>query len=420
MKESKEIESLLKSHNRWRNECINLIASENVTSPLANKLFVSDLSHRYAEGKPFKRYYQGHKYIDLIEDFVQKLTKKLFGCKNADLRPLSGTQANLCLLKALANRGDTIISEAIPCGGHVSHTRHGVAGMLGLNVFHFPFDSKEMNIDVDKSIALIKEKKPKLLLFGASLFLFPRPIKEILESLDSSVRVTYDAAHVLGLIAGRQFQQPLKEGVEIVSSSTHKTFPGPQGGILLGNNSDFEEIEKVVFPQVVCNHHMHRLPSLGVTMLEEMEVGEEYAKQTIKNAKALAQSLYGHGFDVVAAEKGFTESHQVVVNVSEFGRGKAVAELLEKANIILNKNMLPQDAVDNKYMINPSGIRLGTQEMTRFGMRESEMKQIAEFIKRVVVKKENPEKVKKDVLAFRKEFQKVHFCFDEKKFDYEY
>lgn len=404
-----EIESLTEKHNQWRKkECINLIASENVTSPAVDKIYVSDLGHRYAEGKPFNRHYQGLQYVDKIEDLTQKLAKQLFDAKYVDLRPLSGTTANLSALGALTNYGDTIISSSIPNGGHVSHTRYGVSGLIGIKDFSFPFNIDEMNIDIDATKKKIEEKQPKVLLFGASLFLFPHPVKEIADFAKSyGTRIIYDAAHVLGLIAGKRFQDPLREGAELITTSTHKTFPGPQSGMIFGNTDDFEKIETVVFPQVICNHHLHKLPAMAVALEEMTTHGHSYAKQIITNAKTLAQSMHELGFAVVAENKGFTESHQVVVDVSQFGGGKPVAELLESMNIILNKNFIPGDDVNTETMKNPRGIRIGTQEMTRMGMKEEEMKMIAELMKKALVDKKD---IKDEVVGFRKNFLDVKYC----------
>ncbi|RLG14841.1 MAG: serine hydroxymethyltransferase [Candidatus Nanohalarchaeota archaeon] len=408
-----KINELLEEHNVWRKkECLNLIASENVTSPEADRLSVSDLSHRYAEGKPFHRHYQGLGFVDEIEALTQDLMKNLFRAKKVDLRVLSGTLANAAVFKGITNRGDNIISSSIPNGGHVSHTQHGICDVVGLTDYAFPFDYDEMNIDVDKTIKLIEEKNPKILLFGASLFLFPHPVEELADTAKShDAYVMYDAAHVLGLIAGGRFQDPLKEGADVMSSSTHKTFFGPQGGIIFGGDSlgdeEWKNIENAIFPYFVCNHHLHRLPVLAQAAYELSQYGSDYADQTIKNAKTLAEELHTFGFDCLAEHKGFTQSHQVVLNVEKNGGGKTVAELLEKNNIILNKNFLPGEKITKENMNNPAGIRIGVQEMTRCKMKADEMKHIAELIKKAVVDKKD---VKAEVVEFRKNYTEVGFC----------
>lgn len=249
-------------------------------------------------------------------------------------------------------------------------------------------------------------------MLGRSMFLFPEPIKEIRKHTDAII--VYDAAHVFGLIYAGFFQDPFKEGADIITSSTHKTFPGPQGGLILGNPKlsakIWRKIQNAIFPGIVSNHHIFRLPSLAITALEMNKFGNTYANQIIKNAKALAQNLYDFGFKVLAKEEGFTQSHQVILDVKEFGGGKIVAEKLEKVNIIVNKIALPKDK-DIVATQNPSGIRIGVQEVTRIGMKEREMAKIALFFKEILIDKKKLEKIKEKVSSFRKSFQKIHYCF---------
>ncbi|MEM2144999.1 MAG: serine hydroxymethyltransferase, partial [Candidatus Jordarchaeaceae archaeon] len=384
---------IVKKQDDWRRkECINLIASENIMSPLAIEVFNSDMMHRYAEGLPYKRHYQGTKYVDEIEAMVIDLGRKLFRCKYFDSRPISGMVANLCVFAALTQPGDKIANLKIPDGGHISHATIGTAGVRGLKALNMPFDHEEMNIDVERLKPLLKNEKVKLVILGGSLFLFPHPVKEIREILGDA-QILYDASHVLGLIAGKKFQDPLREGADVVASSSHKTFPGPQGGMVFTDDEKIsKQVAQAILPGMVSNHHLHRLPSLAITLLEMLEFGEKYADQIVKNSKKLAGSLYELGFTVLCEHKGFTESHQVVVDVRKNKGGKKVAETLEKANIICNKNLLPWDKEEDTE--NPSGIRLGVQECTRTGMKESEMEHIANLIARIIIKGEKPEKVR--------------------------
>ncbi len=406
-----KITELVKKHNEWRKNCVNLIASENAMSPACEKLYCSDLMHRYAEGVPRKRYYQGLKYIDEIEELAQEEFKKHFNANFCDVRPISGTIANYAAFAAISERGDRILSLGIEHGSHVSHEKAGAAGTLGLEVDTLVYNG-DCTMNAEKSCAKILEYKPKFIVIGGSVILFPQPIKELREACDKvGAKIIYDAAHVLGLICAGVFQDPLAEGADLITTSTHKTFPGPQGGMILGNvdEGDAKKIQSAVFPQFSSNHHLHRMPALYAALREMREFGKDYAGQIVKNARALAAALCELGFDVLAKDRGFTQSHQVLVNCGRPGAGGEFAQLLERANIILNKNIIPGDGVCPK---NPRGIRIGVQEMTRFGMKESEMKQIAEFIKRVVLDKASPEETAKDVAAFRRDFQIPGFCFD--------
>ncbi|HLI45848.1 MAG TPA: serine hydroxymethyltransferase [Geobacterales bacterium] len=415
--------NLIKQHNKWRRkECINLIASENVTSPLVDSVYLSDAMHRYAEGTPFKRFYQGTRYIDEIEEKTNQVLGELLGAKYVDIRPISGTTANGAAFFALATHGDKAMVLPVFAGSHVSHTRFGILGALGLSEEEMPFNSEEMNIDVDNAIKKIRQIKPKLVILGGTVILFRHPIKELREVTEEvGGYILYDAAHVLGLIAGKQFQDPANEGAHIVTSSTHKTFPGPQGGLAFTNNEEiYKKYKKVIFPVFVSNHHLHRLAATLITAYEMKYFGKEYASTIVKNAKTLAEELHSYGFKVLGEKRGFTETHQVVLNVREFGGGTRVAEHLEKCNIITNKNMIPGDTPE--MVRDPSGLRLGVQEMTRMGMNTSEMKYIAELFYSALIKKEPIEDVRSKVVEFRKNFHEVKYTFniDLNKFSEEY
>ncbi|MCD6495999.1 MAG: serine hydroxymethyltransferase [Candidatus Aenigmarchaeota archaeon] len=409
----KEVESLVSAQNQWRmRECINLIASENRMSPLAEKMYMSDFMHRYAEGSPYKRYYQGAKYIDPLEEGATELAKKLFRTDQAELRVLSGGTANTAAFSALGGHGDLLMSPGLAGGSHISHESFGVAGILGYRVEHAAFDESEYNIDVDASVKKIRKLKPKVVTLGGSVILFPHPVKEFREACDEAgARLLYDGAHVLGLIAGGQFQDPLREGAELMTASTHKTFPGPQGGIILGSTDEetWKRVQFRVFPGLISNHHLHRIPAMAIALNEMLEFGREYAVQTVRNAQALGQSMHEMGFNVLAENKGFTKSHQIVLDVRKNGGGKDCAETLEKAGIILNKNLLAWDKADDA--VNPSGLRIGVQEMTRIGMKESEMKEIAALIKKVLIDRKPPAEIAKEVAEFRKPFHETQYCF---------
>ena len=417
---AQSVRELTRKHNNWFRDSIPLIASENVMSPLSREVQNSDLNNRYAEGLPGKRYYQGNVYVDQIEALCEELAREVFRCKFADVRPTSGTVSNMAVLMALTKTRDKMTTVALSDGGHISHAKIGATGLRGIKTYNYPFDEKNMNIDVQGAKKLLREVKPKVALFGQSVYLFPTPFDELREVFSEVGCATwYDAAHVLGLIAGKRFQDPLKEGMDVVSGSTHKTLPGPQHGIILSDISRQGldvALRRGVFPGVTSNHHLHSVAALAVTLAETREFGEAYADQIIRNAKALGQALHERGLDVLCEHKGFTESHTIVVDVEEFGGGARVAKTLEDANIILNKNLLPWDSDPVK----PCGVRIGTQELTRLGMKEKEMTEVAELMSRVVVKGEDPESVKEAVIPFKRQYTKLHYCFFEGEEAYEY
>ncbi len=402
-----------KKHTEWFSKSLPMIASENIISPMARDLMLSELQDKYAEGAPGDRYYEGNIYVDNIELKVQELAKDLFGVDYADVRPISGTNANQAVLMALGGPGKSITSVDVSDGAHISSAKFGSVGLRGMEPKTYPFDVEEMNIELEGTKELIREEEPDIALFGRSVFMFPPPLEELQDVFQEvGCYVWYDAAHVLGLIAAGKFQQPMDNGVEVMTGSTHKTLPGPQRGIILSNPRDEEMEESLfygMFPGVVSNHHLHSMAALGVALAEHQEFGKEYADQIIKNAQALGQALHERGIKVLCEHKGFTKSHTLAIDVQEQGGGETLVEAMEDANIIANKNLMPWDEVDSAR--EPSGIRLGSSALTRLGMKESHMDEVAEFIKRIIVDDEDPEKVKQDVIEFRKDFQKIKFCF---------
>ena len=421
---------MLKDHHKWFENSIPLIASENVPSPAVREAIVSDFGNRYAEGWPGDRVYAGCIYIDKVEFECMALAKKLFRAEFADVRPISGVVANLVVYSAFTNPGDVMLAPSIPAGGHISHGKKehsGTAGLVhGLKIEFYPFDAEEMTIDVDKTRKKVEELKnadrlPKMAMFGGSLFLFPHPVKELADFLKGyDIHVNYDAAHVAGLIAGGQFQEPLKEGSDSMTMSTHKTLFGPQGGLVLAFEKNADAIKKATFPGLTSSHHIHHMAAKAVTFAEALEFGKDYAKQVIKNAKALAEALSDYGFTVLGEKRGFTKSHQIAVNVLAYSDGGVVEADLEKANIIVNRQLIPGDIKAGRNYFHPGGIRLGVSEITRLGMNESEMKEVASFIKKVIIDKNNPKKLAAKVKLFRKDYQQVHYCFDKKLKAYDY
>ena len=427
-----EIFSLLEKHHSWMRDTVNLIASENVHSPAVREAMQVDFSDRYAEGWPGERVYAGTKYIDEVEILGNELTKTLFRADFADVRPISGVLANLSILTAFTEPGDRMMCLSIPTGGHISSARHrlwGTAGRVrGLKIQYFKYDEYELNIDVDATIRKIERLKKKgkhidFYMFGASVFPFPHPISEIAEVAKGyGSYVNHDAAHVAGLVAANIFQDPLREGANSLTFSTHKTLPGPQGGCIVAHEEFADRIKRGVFPALHSNHHLHHVAAKAVAMAEMIAFGKEYSKQIIKNAQALGSALMEEGFKVLAEHKGFTKSHVLLIEVanSPLQNGRAVEETLEEANIIINRNLLPWDKRFGRDYIRPGGIRLGTSEVTRLGMKEEEMSQIAEFMRKIVFDQKSPKLVAKEVAQFRKKFQKVHYAFDTARDAYDY
>ncbi len=402
------------SGNLYR-DGFGMIASENIVSPMVQKIVSSDLHGRYAEGLPGKRYYQGCDGFDTIESIGIDLAKKVFNAPFANIQSTSGTVSNIGALKALAKPGDKITAVSTADGGHISHARMGAVGLRDLNLSTYPWNEERMEPDIDGACNLIRELEPKVALIGQSVFLFPTPLTEIAAAAhEVGAKVMYDGAHVLGLIAGGVFPDPLKEGADVMTGSSHKTFPGPQGGFLLSSSEDekfHKKLNNSIFPGVCSSYHLHHVAGKVVALAEFEEYGQAYAQDTVANAKAFASALASEGFDVLAESRGYTATHQVLTRHGELdsGAGAKAARLLEDAGIITNMNMLPGDT----KALTPSGLRLGVQELTRVGMDHTQMEEVAALYARVLLKGEDPQSVKKDVKQLKSEFQTIRYCFNE-------
>ena len=401
--DTKDIFAIVEKQNEWRGkQCVNLIASENTPSPAVRSIQLNDFMGRYAEGHPntpekINRYYQGTRYIDEIETMAAREMRELFGCAQAEVRPYSGNNANTAIAMGWLRGGDAVVANSTDAGGHISHNFFGIMGRRiqtrgqvlkpgkenSVKLSFFPLSADRYHIDVARSLELIEKVRPNLLVMGKSLYLFPDPVKELAPLCRQlEIPILYDGAHVLGLIAGGQFQDPLAEGATWLTGSTHKTFPGPQRGVILANldaegeKKYWSAADRGVFPGTSSNHHLYSLPALVAATREMKAHGKAYAAQICRNAVALAQALEACGVPVEAKEFGYTRSHQIAVNVAAFGGGVKAALALEANDVICNYNMLPGD----QDAQNPSGLRIGTPEMTRFGMKEKDFAELGELM----------------------------------------
>ncbi len=424
----RDIEQILALEDTWRQtQTINLIASENTPSDAVRRVQSSDFMGRYAEGHPnegnkVNRYYQGTRYIDEIERMARTELIELFDVKQADVRPISGNNANTAIALGYLRGGDTVIANSTDAGGHISHGPVGVFGRriqnrgqslkLGgpnsVHLHYLPLTADHYHVDAQKTLELIDQVSPQLVIMGKSLFLFPEPVTEVAAFCKTKdIPLLYDGAHVLGLVAGGQFQAPLHEGATWMTGSTHKTFPGPQRGVILGNMDEEAEkkywpaADRGVFPGSSSNHHLNTMPALLVATREMKQYGREYAAQTVRNAQALGQSLDELGTPVEARDFGYTKSHMIAVNVAHWGGGVEVAKRLEANDIIVNYNMVPGDADPR----NPSGLRIGVPEMTRFGMDERAMGELAQLMHDAIRGKN----VKDGVHALRGRFTNMQY-----------
>ncbi len=405
----------VKRNEEWRGQqCINLLAPEAPTSPTVRALLASEVGTRAAEGHIGKvnRWFAGTKYIDEIEALCVELLKKCFRANYADHRLVASMIGNLTVYTALTQPGDIVMTIAQPFGGHSSNRLDGPAGVRGLKIVDVPMDPIELEIDVDLFRKMAPLVKPKVVALGASMTLFPFPLQEMSGIVaEWGGKIFFDGAHQLGLVAGGQFQDPLREGAAVLTGSAGKTFSGPQSGIIVWNDPALTEpFTTAIFPVLVATHQVNRVAALAVSAAEMIEFGKMYMAQIVKNAQALGAALEQRGIRVLGAHKGYTRTQQVIADVKPFGGGLETAWLLARANLVANKNLIPGDTPAD--WDTPSGLRMGTIEVTRLGMREKEMEQIAEFISQVLVEKRAPEDIVEDVIEFRSAYQTLYYNFD--------
>lgn len=405
-KSTMDIDNLLNKHLTYRQGCLNLIASENYSSDKVRNYLSCDFGNRYgcySTIDPSEREYTGNKYIHEFEMETQELIKEIFKAKYTDLRPIGGHMAGMSVVLAILEPGDLVIEVNLKDWGH------GLVGPMcqvkhfdnTINVEYMKFTDNG-DVDIEALKAQVKELRPKLVIFGGSGTLFQEPVRELRPLADElGFYIAYDAAHVTGLIASGVFKNPLEEGADIMFGSTHKSFPGPQGGFVVSNNKELIiKVGNTLSPSLVTSHHLNRLPAFAASILEMKEFGQEYGRQVVKNSKALAKALDKYGFDVVGKNKGFTDSHLLLVNLGDRIE-TAPAKYLEKANILVSDDFSGSAPV----------IRIGTPEVTRRGMKENDMEQIALFFKRLLIDKEKIEVVIKDVEEFSRRFSGIEYSF---------
>ncbi len=405
----------VKRNEAWRGErCINLLAPEAPTSPTVRALLASEIGTRAAEGHigRVNRWFAGTQHIDEVEALCVELLKTAFRCRYADHRLMGSMLGNMTVYHALTQPGDVVMTAAQPFGGHSSNRHDGPAGTRGLKIVDVPFDPETLEVDLKKFAVVARHVRPKLVVMGMSMTLFPLPVQQMSDIIaEWGGRLIYDGAHQAGLIAGGQFQDPLQEGAAVLTGSAGKTFSGPQSGMIMWNDPDLTEpLTEAIFPVLVATHQVNRVAALAVSAAEMIEFGQRYMAQIVKNAQTLGRALAERGIPMLGVDRGYTRTHQVIANVKQFGGGLEVAHRLAEANVITNKNLIPTDGPED--WDRPSGLRIGTIEVTRLGMREAEMETIADFIARVLVEGETTTSVGRDVIDFRLPQQTFYYNFD--------
>ncbi len=296
--------------------------------------------------------------------------------------------------------------------GAVSNRSDGPAGVRGLRIHDVPVDPVELEVDLEAFTARARQIRPKLIALGASMTLFPFPVREKSHILaEWGGRIFFDGAHQLGLIAGGQFQDPLAEGAIVLTGSAGKTFSGPQSGVIVWDDPAITlPITHAIFPTLAATHQVNRVAALAAAAAEFLEFGKSYMAQIVANAQALGRAMQERGVPMLGAHKNFTRTHQVIADVRQWGGGMDVGSRLAEANIITNKNLIPTDTSDD--WDNPGGLRIGTTEATRYGMKEAEMEVIADLMAGVICRRRPPAEVRPHVIDLRLSFPRLHYCYD--------
>jgi glycine hydroxymethyltransferase len=403
--EERRLASLIRAHDRWRGrEVFNLLASENSVSPTARKYLGSDLAGRYtlpgnveSDGETIDNSYTGTRYTDQIESLANAAAARVFRAKCATTRPLGGHIAALSVLAPLLPPGSKILAIAPAEGGYDGYGPGFVPAMLGYTVRPLPANGPGHSVEAEAAVATIRQERPNAVVLGQSFFLFPYPLREIAEAAHGAgALVLYDASHVMGLVAGGEFQDPLREGADVLFGSTHKSFPGPQGGLILTDREDlFAQIDPALVWRTFDNAHWNRIAGIAQTLLELERVGPEYARTVVANARALGAALDAAGFPMIAGPNGYTRSHQLHIDRARLrqstGTGAgAMARRLERERLLI-------DLLG----------RIGTAEVTRLGLGEDDMARLAGYIARAGLGKE---RVGSEVRAWRRTFTGLRFA----------
>lgn len=404
-----ELEATLARHERFHDrEVLNLYAGTNLPNPRAAAHLARSVGSRPSLGWPGDKYETGMGHAEQIEIMAQALVCDVFRCRFCEFRVGSGSLANLYAFMATCRPGDRIMAFPESGAGHVTHHAEGAAGLFGLEIHSVPIDAAAFTVDLDRLRAEALRIRPRLVVVAGSLNLVPHPVREVRAIADAiDAKVMYDAAHMSGLLAGGCFQDPLAEGADLVTMSTYKSLGGPAGGLVLTNDPELaRRLDRIAYPGLTANFDLARTAALVVALLDAREHGAAYARAMIANARALGEALAVEGVPVVAPADAFpTRSHHLAIDARPFGGGTRASRAIEPANILASGIGLPLPPVPGDQ----NGIRLGTQEVTRLGMGEAEMRAVARLLADALLGRRPVEAVRAEVVALRTPFQSLHF-----------
>ncbi len=401
--QDKEVFNAINAELGRQRDKIELIASENFTSPAVMQAQGSCLTNKYAEGLPSKRYYGGCEYVDIIEDLAIERAKKLFGADHANVQPHSGAQANMAVYFALIKPGDTIMGMNLAHGGHLTHGSPVNMSGAYFNVVPYGIDKENEVIDYEEVEKIAQECKPEMIVAGASAYARIIDFERLSDIASKAGAVLFvDMAHIAGLVAAGLHPNPVRYA-DVVTTTTHKTLRGPRGGIILCKDALKKQIDKAVFPGTQGGPLMHVIAAKAVALKEAMEPEfNQYQKQVVANARTLADTLVDYGVKLVS---GGTDNHLVLINLIDKGiTGKQLETALDEAGITVNKNAVPFDP-ESPFVT--SGIRIGSPAVTTRGMKEPEMKKTAKMIVDIIYNIDDmkvKDKVAQDVKALTGEF----------------
>lgn len=398
-----QIASLISDELKRQREGLELIPSENYVSKAVLEAMGSIFTNKYSEGVPHKRYYGGNEYVDAMEDIAVARAKELFNAQHVNVQPYSGSPANFAVYYALLELGDKVLGMNLAMGGHLTHGHPLNFSGRFYKIIPYGVDPQTELIDYDEVRKLALAEKPKMILAGFSAYPRKLDFKAFKEIADEIGAFSFaDIAHIAGLCAAGVHENPVPY-FDVVSTTTHKTLRGPRGAIIMCKEQFAKQIDRAVFPGLQGGPHDHTNAAKAVAFKEALQPDfKEYARQIVKNAKALADELMALGYTLVS---GGTDNHLMLVNVWEKGiTGKEAETVLDEVGIYCNKNMIP---FDKRAPLDPSGIRLGTPAITSRGMKESEMLEIARLIDKTLKNRTNVElkkQIRQEVVSLCKDF----------------
>lgn len=387
-------------------ECFNLNPATNVMNPKAEALLASGIGSRPSLGYPGDKYEMGMEAIEEIEVVAAELCAEVFDASYAEVRVPSGAISNLYGFMATCKPGDTIIAPPASVGGHVTHHIDGCAGLYGLKTVPAPVDADGYTVDVGALHDLAKKERPKLITIGSSLNLFEHPVRKIREIADEvGAKVMFDAAHQCGIIAGRSWKNPLKEGAHFMTMSTYKSLGGPAGGLIVSDDAEIaKRLDAIAFPGMTANFDAAKSAALAMSMLDWREYGSAYSTEMIHLAKCFAEALDAEGLPVFAKTKGYTQSHQFALEAGQFGGGQMAAKKLRQAGFLACGIGLPIDPVAGDM----NGLRFGTPELVRWGVTAKRIEEISALIAKAL-RSDNPQDLANKTKSLRCEFNTLHY-----------